>query len=105
MLDIDREMVYRLSPQIIFKGIQDVCFWVFNLENGDHYSINATTFRILQLIVAGQSIRSISEILASEYNVNATRAGRDLRDVLDRLLKDGIIIKGGSDETIEEKAL
>lgn len=105
MLDIDRETVYCVSPEIIFKEIRGVGYWVFNLENGDHYSINVTTFRILQLIAEGRSMKSISDLLVSEYDVDAIRASKDLQNALDRLLKERIILKGELDETVEEKAL
>jgi len=62
------------SPACYFKGIQGVGFWVFNQETGDHYTINAITFRILQLIVEGRSVKSVSRILSSEYDTNSTQA-------------------------------
>ena len=63
-------------------------YYLFNVDNGNHYNLNQTGFEILQLIENGENTKDIAQKMSKNYNVEAKLIIADIENVIDLLLKE-----------------
>ena len=63
-------------------------YYLFNVDNGNHYSVNQTGFEILQLLEKGNNKNDIAKQMSKNYNVEAELIIADIENVIDLLLKE-----------------
>jgi hypothetical protein len=68
---------------------------LLNLENGAYYRANGVTLRIWELLAEPCELEQVVATLASEFDVSEERLRSDVQDVLDQLLKEGLIAVAG----------
>jgi hypothetical protein len=83
---------FRLAPNILIQKIEELGkYWVFDVETGEHYSLNETSFWILDRL-AGEAEQSdvLGEFL-SEFDVSEEEGRADFAEVIKGFLEDGIL--------------
>jgi hypothetical protein len=84
-----------LEKDLIFQDLGDkIAVW--NPRNMETLILNSTAWYILNLIEDGiNSVEEIAENLAREYRIDLEIARRDTIEIIDELLKAGVIWKEG----------
>ena len=94
MLEINEDDVYCLSESIFLHKISELeKYWAFNIDSGEHYSLNETSFWILERIAGTVSLKNIFEEFLKTFNVDNKQGKNDFCEVITSLVNEGIIGK------------
>lgn len=108
MLERD-ESIYKLNDNIVIrKNAGTKQYWAFNTENGDHYSLNSTSYWILERISSEPG--TIDDVLMhflQSFEVGHDEPKKDFGKIIECFLMEGIIKKEGEkkDENQKENEL
>ena len=70
---------------------------ILNLKNGVYYGLDSVGARIWNLVQEPRAVAEIQNAITNEYDVEPERCARDLVDLLEKLLAEGLIeVKDGS---------
>jgi len=70
---------------------------ILNMKNGVYYGLNPVGARIWNLIQEPRQVAQIQTEITNEYEVEPERCARDLVNLLEKLLAEGLIeVKDGS---------
>jgi hypothetical protein len=97
MLEVDKILQLK-EEYILYKlDVGDGKFWLFNIENGDSFKLNRTSYTMLSLTNGKRSIAEINGCLLDMYS--STSADKD------SILEDfeTLIIKMRKHNIIEER--
>jgi hypothetical protein len=64
---------------------------ILSMQNGIYYGLDTIGARVWNLIQQPQSVADLREAILSEYDVEPARCERDLLDLLQALLAEGLI--------------
>lgn len=93
---------YRLAlnEDIMLRSVVGIDrFYAFNIENGDHFNVNETAYRALEIISAGITFEDLVRKYAEEFELGEAKASQDLSEVIEFALENNII-KEVSDEEV-----
>ena len=62
-----------------------------NVKNGIYYGLDPVGARIWNLIQQPREVAEIKTTITDEYDVEPERCARDLEDLLEKLLTEGLI--------------
>ncbi len=92
MLEINESDVFFLSDNAFLQKLEELGkYWVFNIETGEHYSLNETSYWILEQIALNLPIESILMDLVDTYDVDEEQGKNDLDETINKFLKEKII--------------
>lgn len=94
MLEIDK--VLQLKEEFLTYKLEvgDGLFWLFNIETGDSFKLNETSYRMLSLLDGSKSIGEIQERILDEYpDSNPDVVLRDFEELLEKMVKENIFNK------------
>ncbi|MBE3086634.1 MAG: PqqD family protein [Bacteroidetes bacterium] len=92
MLEINESDVFFLSDNAFLQKLEELGkYWVFNIETGEHYSLNETSYWILEQIALNLPIESILRDLVDTYDVDEEQGKNDLDETINKFLKEKII--------------
>ena len=84
--------MFTLSNNIFLQKIEELNkYWVFNIETGEHYSLNETSYWILEQITANISVKSMLRDFIDTYDVDEKQAKNDLDKTINKFLEEKII--------------
>lgn len=99
MLEINMDAVYLLSEDIFLYKIKELeKFWVFNVDSGEHYSLNETSFWILEQVDGKSSLKSILHKYLNEFEIDKKQGEKDFSEIVRNFLNEGIIRNGGREK-------
>ncbi len=91
MLEIETKR-FRLAENIMLKAASNAgLYYAFNLENGDHFDLNETSYWLLEQIGQGILFRDLLELFIVEFELSREVAIDDLIEVLDFALANSIL--------------
>ena len=95
MLEINKILQLK-EEYILFKfDVGNVKFWLFNIENGDSFKLNQTSYNMLSLIDGKRSIEEISKCLIDKIsNKNRDLILKDFKKLIERMRKEKIFKEG-----------
>ena len=64
---------------------------ILNMKNSVYYGLDPVGARIWQLLQQPRTIAEIRDVIAREYDVSAERAESDLRELIGKLLSEGLV--------------
>ncbi len=85
MLEIDR--VLQLKEEFILYKLEvgGGMFWLFNIENGDSFKLNETSYYILSLFDGNRSIGEIHKFVFDRYpDSDSNIVLRDFEELIDK---------------------
>lgn len=88
MLDLKQK--YKLNDNIILRRIDDKC-WALNIENGNQYRLNDTSYFILDLLRETSTIENIIFIIQNEYKVTREQLIADISLMLQVAINKNIL--------------
>ncbi len=68
MLEIDKVLQLKEEFLLYQLDVGEGMFWLFNIENGDSFKLNETSYYILSLLDGNRSIGKIQECILDKYN-------------------------------------
>jgi len=91
MLEIDK--VLQLKGEFLTYKLEvgDGMFWLFNIETGDSFKLNETSYHMLSLLDGSKSIGEIQECILDEYpDSNPDVILKDFEELLEKMVKENI---------------
>ncbi len=91
MLEIDK--VLRLKEEFLTYKLEvgDGMFWLFDIETGDSFKLNETSYHMLSLLDGSKSIGEIQECILDEYpDSNPDVILKDFEELLEKMVKENI---------------
>lgn len=79
----------RKEQVIAQKASKD--FLLFNMDDGNYYSLNDVGCRIWQLCDGSHSVAQIIDTLAAEYDVSAEVLSQDVMEILENFRSGSLI--------------
>lgn len=96
MLERDKS-IYKLEDNIVIRKNDDIKqYWAFNTDSGDHYSLNSTSYWILERISSEPG--TIDDVLThflQSFEVGYEEAKKDFEEIIESFLMEGITKKEG----------
>ena len=92
MLEVEK--VLQLKEEFILHklDIGDGKFWLFNIENGDSFKLNRTSYTILSLLDGKRNIGEINRYLSDKYpNKGTDLILKDIEEVIVKMLKENAV--------------
>ncbi len=81
---------YSFNDNIIYRRKGEVVY-AFNNSNGEVYEFNDSGGRVLELLTKNISISELLDTISSEYDIDRNDIHDDVNEIIERLLKLGII--------------
>jgi len=94
MLEVDK--VLQLKEYFILYKLEvgKGMFWLFNIENGDSFKLNETSYYTLSLFDGNRSIGEICKCILDKYpNSNPDVVLEDFEELVERMKKENIFIE------------
>jgi len=94
MLEVDK--VLQLKEKFILYKLEvgKGMFWLFNIENGDSFKLNETSYYMLSLFDGNRSIGEICKCILDKYpNSNPDVVLEDFEELIERMKKENIFIE------------
>ena len=92
MLEMKSDDKFRLAPNMLMQKIEELGkYWVFNIETGDHYSLNETAFWILERLAAESAQDQVIRDFLLEFAVSEKDGQTDFIEAVKGFLKEGIL--------------
>ncbi len=91
MLEVDK--VLQLKEEFILYKLEvdKGMFWLFNIENGDSFKLNETSYHILSLFDRNRSIGEIYKYILDNYsNTDSDVVLKDFEELMERMKKENI---------------
>lgn len=92
MLEVEK--VLQLKEEYVLHKLEvaDGKFWLFNIENGDSFKLNRTSYDMLSLIDGKRNIEEIYRCLFDKYsNKNKDLILNDFEELIEKMSKEKII--------------
>jgi len=94
MLEINKDDVYCLSENIFLHKISELeKYWAFNIDSGEHYSLNETSFWILERITGSTPLKGVLVEFLETFDVDDKQGENDFCEVITGFLSEGIVRK------------
>jgi len=91
----DRSVVVAAKDQVSCDLAGEAA--ILNIKNGVYYGLDSVGARIWNLVQEPRAVIDIQDAITNEYDVERERCARDLVDLLEKLLAEGLIeVKDGS---------
>ena len=93
MLEVDKAL--QLKEEFILYKLEvgKGMFWLFNIENGDSFKLNETSYYMLSLFDGNRSIGEICKCILNKYpNSNPDVVLEDFEELIERMKKENIFI-------------
>ena len=99
MLEIKQNDTFLLGENIFLQKISELGkYWVFNIDTGEHYTINQTSYWILEQIAESVPLKSILINFLGNFDVDENHGKDDFREIINGFLTEGIIKRRKKDE-------
>lgn len=101
MLALTPSTIIALEPNILLHSLPEQdSFYAFNVQIGDHFRLNRTSYWVLEAIDEGIEWATLLDRFLATFEVSAIQGEEDLRDLINGLHEERII---GRQEHEEEK--
>lgn len=99
MLEIKQNDIFVLEENIFLQKISELDkYWAFNIDTGEHYSLNETSYWILEQIAENSPAKTILEDFLENFNVDENQGKDDFKEILNGFLNEGIIKRREQDD-------
>ena len=86
---VDSSVLKQASEQIASNVGEEIV--ILNFKSGTYYGLNELGARIWHLIQDSKTVSEIYETVLAEYDVEPERCKHDVEQLLQQLLKEGLI--------------
>lgn len=83
----------KVHPDIVCRRLGEAAVLV-DLTTSQVFELNATGYRVWQLLGEGLDVDAIRDRLLGEFDVERARLDREMSDLLEALERQGLIVEG-----------
>jgi len=99
MLEINQNDSFILAENIFLQKITELDkYWVFNIDTGEHYSLNETSYWILEQLAENSPAKTILDDFLENFDVDENLGKNDFGEIIKGFLTEGIIKRREKDE-------
>lgn len=99
MLEIKQNDTFVLVEDIFLQKIVELGkYWAFNIDTGEHYTLNETSYWILEQIAESLPVTSILTNFINSFDVDEKQGKDDFNEIVNNFLTEGIIKRREKDE-------
>ena len=99
MLEIEQNDTFVLVENIFLQKIAELGkYWVFNTDTGEHYTLNETSYWILEQMAESLPMTSILTNFINSFDVDENQGKDDFNEIVKNFLNEGIIKRREKDE-------
>ncbi|NQT55583.1 MAG: PqqD family protein [Desulfobacteraceae bacterium] len=92
MLEIKQNDTFVLEENIFLQKISELGkYWVFNIDTGEHYTLNETSYWILEQIAEDLPAKNILKNFLGTFDVDENQGKDDFREIINDFLTEEII--------------
>ena len=92
MLEMNNDNIFVLADDFFLQKIDELGkYWVFNIDTGEHYSLNETSYWILEQIAKELPVKDIFKKFVNNFDVEESQGKNDFRQIMKGFLAEGII--------------
>ena len=92
MLEIKRHSVFKLSKKYLLHEINKEVFWLFDLEDGDVFELNASSYSILSCFDGRTPFNLIRDRMVSQYDgADSQEVVSDLKNFVTKMIDGNIL--------------
>ena len=92
MLEINQNDSFILAENIFLQKITELeKYWVFNIDTGEHYTLNETSYWILEQIAEKLPAKNILKDFLGNFDVDENQGKNDFVEIVNGFLTEGII--------------
>jgi hypothetical protein len=73
---------------------------LFDLASGNYYSLNELGARIWELLDGKRALMDVADQLTSEYDAPAEEIARDLRALVEDMLRNGLLVEVEKEDSV-----
>lgn len=96
---MNENAIFTLSENIFLQKINELeKYWAFNIKEGEHYSLNETSYWILKQIAENKPMKSILKNFLISFDVEEKQGNNDFNKIVSDFLEEGIIKRREKDE-------
>jgi hypothetical protein len=82
----------RVADEVLISNLQEESV-ILNLDSERYYGLDDVGTRFLSALNTSESIEAAYEVLRDEFDVDPQSLRQDLLELIDSLLKQGILIR------------
>ena len=106
MLEINQNDKFILAENIFLQKISELGkYWVFNIDTGEHYSLNETSYWILEQVAENLPAKNILKDFLGNFDVDENQGRNDFGEIIKGFLTEGIIKRRGKNEKRQKKSI
>jgi hypothetical protein len=99
MLEINEKDTFMLTDNIFLQKINELGkYWAFNIDTGEHYSLNETSYWILEKLNDNLPVKNIINNFLDNFDVDKKQGNNDFNKIVINFLEEGIIKRREKDE-------
>jgi len=92
MLEIKQHSVFKLSKKYLLHEITEEAFWLFDLEDGDVFELNTSSYSILSCFDGRTPFNLIQDRMVSKYDgAYSQEVGSDLKEFVTKMIDENIL--------------
>ena len=92
MLEIEQNDTFVLEENIFLQKISELGkYWVFNIDTGEHYTLNETSYWILEQIAENLPAKNILKDFLGNFDVDENQGKNDFVEIINGFFNEGII--------------
>lgn len=92
MLEIKQHSVFKLSKKYLLHEINEEAFWLFDLEDGDAFELNASSYFILACFDGRTPFNLIRDKTVSKYDgADSQEIVSDLKEFVSKMIDVSIL--------------
>jgi len=91
MLEVGKNSILKLSKKFLLHKIDEEVFWLFDLEDGDVYELNSSSYFILSCFDGKTPLILIQDRVISKYgDTKSTDVINDLKEFVKKMIDENI---------------
>ena len=92
MLEIEKSKILRISEKFVLHRLGDELYWLFDVQDGDVYQLNAVSYFIISCFDGKTSLQNILDKVELQYSrVEAQEVRRDCEELIKKLINAQIL--------------
>ena len=92
MLEIGQDDTFVLADNIFLQKIEELNkYWAFNTDTGEHFSLNATSYWIIEQIAENKPVENILEEFLKTFEVDHDCGKKDYYEILNHFIEEELI--------------
>lgn len=92
MLEIEKNKVFRILEKFVLHRLGDELYWLFDIQDGDVYQLNAVSYFIISCFDGKTSLQNILDKVELQYSrIEAQEVRGDFEELVQKLINAQIL--------------